>query len=139
MTNAQKWVGIFLAVFILLFVLTRFFKEDSIDNEQVSFYGDEIAEQESPEGLTLLNNIGCTACHGDNVQGTKLAPALNTANEYWDRDDLINYLRNPASYQDSDRLADYKKLYPNIIMPAYNNIDVKDLGKIADYLLSLEK
>jgi len=139
MTNAQKWVGIFLVVFILLFVIGRITKEDNIDKGDVSFYGDEIAEEGNPEGLALLNNIGCTACHGDNLQGTNLAPALNTASNYWGRDDLINYLRNPVSYQDSDRLVEYKKLYPNIVMPAYNNIDVKDLGKIADYLLSLEK
>jgi hypothetical protein len=36
-----------------------------------------------------------------------------------------------------DRFKDYKAKYPNVIMPSYNNVDVKDLGKIAEYLLQL--
>ena len=28
--------------------------------------------------------------------------------------------------------------YTNVIMPSYNNIDVKDLGKIAEYLLEIK-
>jgi hypothetical protein len=54
----------------------------------------------------------------------------------WTRQELINYLRNPQSYMSSNRFKEFKKKYPNVMMPAFNNIDIKDLGKIADYLLS---
>jgi len=65
-----------------------------------------------------------------------MAPSLKGLKEYWSsRDDLINYLRNPNSFMDSDRFKAYEAKYPNGIMPSYDNKDVKDLGKIADYLL----
>ena len=67
-----------------------------------------------------------------------MAPALNMAKEHFDRNELINYLRNPADYSNDPRFAMYKDKYKGIVMPSYANIDVKKLGKIADYLLSLQ-
>ena len=67
-------------------------------------------------------------------------PALDKVDikKYWSRDQLINYLRNPNSFMSSERFQDYKAKYSNVIMPSYTNIDVKDLGKIAEYLLELK-
>jgi hypothetical protein len=38
---------------------------------------------------------------------------------------------------DSERLKAYREQFPGIIMPSYSNKDVKELGKIADFLLGL--
>jgi hypothetical protein len=35
----------------------------------------------------------------------------------------------------SDRFKEYEKKYPNMVMPSFNNINVQELGKIAEYLL----
>jgi cytochrome c553 len=84
----------------------------------------------------LLARNGCLNCHGEGLEGTQMAPPLVKIAQNWTREKLINYLRNPSSYMDSDRFKDFRKQYPGTMMPPYNNLDVKDLGKIADYLLT---
>ncbi len=140
MTNAQKWVAAFLVVFIALFLLSKLTEKEEDFTEELDFYSEqqtEAAQSASVDGLTLINRVGCTNCHGVDLKGTKLGPTLYSAKEYWSRDKLINYLRNPASYSGDERFEAYKAQY-NTVMPGYGNIDVKDLGKIADYLLNLE-
>lgn len=139
MTNAQKWVAAFLGLFLFLFILSKVTEKEEEFPEDFSFY-DNNSERvsEKPGGLALINRIGCVNCHGVDLKGTKLGPSLYSAKEYWSRDNLLNYLRNPTSYNGDDRFEAYKKEF-NSIMPSYSNIDVKDLGVIADYLLSLEE
>ena len=94
--------------------------------------------QQNYTGDKLIQSFGCTNCHGADLAGTNMGPSLKGLKEFWSsRDNLINYLRNPNSFMDSDRFKEYKAKYPNGIMPSYGNKDVKDLGKIADYLLTL--
>ena len=88
-------------------------------------------------GEELFANFRCTSCHGNDYKGTKKGPSLIGVGEYYSRKDLISYLRNPDSFMDSKRLKDYREQYPGIIMPSYSNKDVKELGKIADFLLGL--
>jgi hypothetical protein len=138
MTNAQKWVALFLGLFFLLFILQKTADDEEV-YEDIDFYGGEEVES-SPEdnALSLINRMNCVSCHGVDLKGTSIGPGLYSAREYWSRDNLINYLRNPASYSGDDRFEAYKKEY-NSIMPSYSNYDVKDLGIIADYLLGLEE
>ncbi len=144
MTNAQKWVAAFLGVFILLFVLSSIVKDDEIViPEEIDSYAQEeptgnVAEEVT--GLSLIEQNGCLSCHGRNLEGMQnLGPSLYNAKAHWDRDELINYLRNPSDYSNDPRFDDYANQFRNIMMPSYDNLDVKDLGKIADYILSLEK
>jgi len=67
-----------------------------------------------------------------------MGPSLHNVSEYWSRDKLINYLRNPTSFADTERFKKFENQYPGMIMPAFSNIEVKELGKIADYLLGLK-
>jgi cytochrome c2 len=138
MTNAQKWVALFLGLFLILFLLGRLTKKEE---EQMPPVMGQMGEQSTRQsgdvdGLTLIKQTGCTSCHGDNLQGTKLAPALAEINKFWSRDALINYLRNPQSYSRDVRFDEYRVKYRNVIMPSYGNIDVKELGKMAEYLLT---
>ena len=147
MTNAQKWVTAFLLVFIFLFVLADLVKDDSVDvphqiddylQEESSQQTNREVSQEAP-GLTLIKQNGCTACHGQDLRGNSiLGTCLYNAKKHWNRDELINYLRNPADYSNDPRFDDYANQFKNIMMPSYENVDVKDLGIIADYLLNLE-
>ncbi len=136
MTNAQKWIAATLGLFLILLVLGKLTQEKSDEQEMPQMMMNQ-AEQSSQEldGLTLIKQIGCTNCHGSELQGTQMAPALQNLKSNWSRDNLINYLRNPSSFGTDNRFAEYKEKYKNIVMPSYNNIDVKNLGKIADYLL----
>jgi len=140
MTNAQKWVALFLGVFVALFLLAKLTQSEETDINEEDYYPSNNTEQtSSQDGITLLQNTGCLGCHGTDLQGTNLAPALAGLDQHWDRDGLINYLRNPASYSGDERFEDYKKQFPNVVMPSYSNVDVKKLGQIADFLLGNEE
>lgn len=137
MTKPQIWVAAFLFLFIILFMIQRATKTEAPEKD-FSQMGSSMTEQESNDNLSgaqLMNNFGCLNCHGANLEGTAMGPALLNLNQFWSRDNLINYLRNPNSFMSQKRFQEYKEKYPNMIMPAYGNKNVKDLGKIADYLL----
>ena len=140
MTNAQKWIAAFLGIFLFLFVLSKVTKKNDNYFEETENYENKTEEPaQEISGLTLINRVGCTNCHGNDLKGTKLAPNLHGVQEFWPtRDALINYLRNPQSYSRDERFEEYKKQY-RTMMPAFNNVDIKDLGKIADHILSLEE
>jgi mono/diheme cytochrome c family protein len=139
MTKTQIWVAAFLALFILLFLLQRATKQEdapSLPTNMNTVPQSDISS-EKISGKELIARVGCYNCHGSDLTGTPQGPSLIGVSQYWSRDQLINYLRNPNSFMSSKRLEDYKQKYPNVMMPSYNNIDVKDLGKIAEYLLQL--
>lgn len=138
MTKPQIWVAAFLLLFIILFMIGRLTKKEE-PMRDFSGMGSQMSEQSTSElsGDKLVQSFGCVNCHGADLAGTNMAPSLKGVKQFWSsRDNLINYLRNPNSFMDSDRFKAYKEKYPGGIMPSYGNKDVKDLGKIADYLLS---
>ena len=136
MTNAQKWVAAFLGLFLILFLLVKVTKKEEPNEAMTQMMMGQAAATQSADGLGLIKQSGCINCHGADLQGTKMAPALAGLKEFWNRDKLINYLRNPSSFGTDDRFVQYKEKYKNVIMPSYDRIDVKGLGKIADYLLT---
>lgn len=139
MTKPQIWVAAFLLLFIILFMIGRLTKEEEKMKDFSGMNNSPMGQQSNEEmtGEKLVMSFGCVNCHGGNLAGSNMAPSLKGLKQYWSsRDDLINYLRNPNSFMDSDRFQKYRTEYPNGIMPSYGNKDVKDLGKIADYLLT---
>lgn len=139
MTKTQIWTSAFLALFIILFILQRATKTEASTNSDVASNYMEPVSDEKPEAAILMKNFGCVTCHGQNFEGTKVGPTLYNLKEIYSREELINYLRNPSSYMEKDRFKAFKAQFKNIIMPPFNNKDVKDLGKIADYILTLKK
>ncbi|QQS35596.1 MAG: cytochrome c [Ignavibacteriales bacterium] len=141
MTKPQIWVSVFLALFILLFILQRAVSDKDSMTERSGMNNVPQSEDMSSAEVTpqqLMLKLGCTNCHGGDLKGTRLAPNLHGVGQFWSRDKLINYLRNPMAFMDSDRFKEYKQQYPGSIMPGFGNIDIKDLGRIADYLLTLQ-
>lgn len=140
MTKPQIWVAAFLLLFIVLFLLGRITQKEEPMKDFSGMNNQSMSEQNTTEltGEKLVLSFGCTNCHGSDLAGTNMGPSIKGLKQYWsDRDNLINYLRNPNSFMDKERFKEYKQKYPNGIMPSYGNKDVKDLGKIADYLLTL--
>jgi mono/diheme cytochrome c family protein len=140
MTNAQKWVTAFLGLFLILFLLERVTKKEEPAGIPLSMSGQNSRQNakvtSDADGPALMQQIGCVSCHGVDLKGTQMAPALLEIKKNWSRDELINYLRNPSSYNGGERFDQYRASYKNVIMPSFSNIDVKELGKIADYLLN---
>ena len=140
MTKPQIWVAAFLVVFILLFMLQKLTqKEETHRDLSNQMSGQMMEETTTGSDLTaeqLISNFGCTNCHGGELQGTPMAPALLNLSQYWGKESLLNYLRNPNDFMNQERFIEYKEKYPNQIMPPYGNKNIKDLGKIVDYLLA---
>lgn len=139
MTKPQIWVAAFLLIFILLFLLQKATNEPARKNtgpmnNPVS--QQDMASNEDTSPADLINRLGCRNCHGQNLEGTKMAPPLVGLKENWSKDQLTNYLRNPSSYMDSKRFQEFQQQYPNMVMPSFNNINVQELGKISEYLLT---
>ncbi len=136
MTNAQKWVVAFLFLFIFLFMLSKVTKKDNGSSKDIEIFNNE--SNTEPTISEIIANVGCNKCHGDNLLGTDLAPSLVNVGEHWNRTELINYLRNPNSYGNDKRFIEYRKKY-KIPMTPFSDVDVKILGKIADYVLQLKQ
>ena len=140
MTKPQIWVAAFLVVFILLFMLQKLTQEEEPTRDLSSSMNSQMMEESTTgsdlSAEQLISNFGCTNCHGDDLAGTDLAPALKNLSQYWGKESLLNYLRNPNDFMNKERFIEYKEKYPNQIMPPYGNKDIKDLGKIVDFLLA---
>ena len=138
MTKPQIWVAAFLVIFLLLFILQRITRKEE-NPQNLSNQMNNLMNEESNTELTaeqLISNFGCTNCHGSDLDGTQMAPALKNLSQYWGKETLLNYLRNPNDFMNDPRFKEYKQKYPNQIMPPYGNKNIKDLGKIVDYLLT---
>ncbi|MDP3148265.1 MAG: c-type cytochrome [Ignavibacteria bacterium] len=143
MTKTQIWSAAFLGIFVILFFLQKFAGTEygsapsmGAGMPQQNQANDSMASTEAT-GDVLVKQFNCNSCHGSDLKGTNMSPALVGLKTYYDRDKLINYLRNPNAYLEEERFKAYKDKFKNIVMPAYGNKDVKELGKIADYLLGL--
>jgi hypothetical protein len=138
MTKPQIWVAAFLAAFIVLFIIQRVTKKEEAPRDFSSQMDNPMMEENTQEFTAeqLINNFGCTNCHGSNLAGTALAPTLINLSQHWGKESLLSYLRNPNEYMDEERFKEYKVKYPGQIMPPYGNKNIKDLGKIVDYLLT---
>ncbi|MBZ0200806.1 MAG: cytochrome c, partial [Ignavibacteriaceae bacterium] len=84
----------------------------------------------------LIGRLGCSNCHGQNLDGTASGPALVNISQNWNKNELTNYLRSPSSFIDNTRFKAFREKYPNVIMPSFGNVNVQELGKIAEYLLT---
>jgi len=75
MTNAQKWILVFLSIFVVLSIITWITYDDETnipDNYTQSEANSN--NKVNDEGLALANKIGCTNCHGFDLKGSGIAP-----------------------------------------------------------------
>lgn len=137
MTKPQIWVAAFLFLFIVLFAIGRLTKEEKIEQgiPEHQTVPQTSMEAEASTPMDLITSLGCTSCHGTDLNGSGMGPALVNLSDDWSREELINYLRNPSDYSTKERIKKHKQKFGSILMPSYNYIDVKELGKISDYLL----
>jgi hypothetical protein len=139
MTKPQIWLAAFLFLFILLFLLgrvTRGPREEKKKTDNPVPQGEMSNQSQELSPQDMMARLGCTGCHGVDLAGTMQAPSLLDIKGNWSKEKLINYLRNPDSFMNSDRFQVYRQKYPGNIMPSFNNISVQELGKIAEYLLN---
>ena len=89
-------------------------------------------EPGSPEALYV--DLGCAKCHGDNREGLRSGPPLDTLQDRWQEDSLVEYFKNPkAVMEDTPRLKYIAENYP-IVMPGFPNASDEDLRKLAYWI-----
>jgi hypothetical protein len=140
MTKPQIWVAVILILFLTLFFLGRLTRTDDYIHDDKTDYMQNEMREPRPEltGKDLVAELGCMSCHGVDLNGSGMGPSLYGLENNWSRDNLINYLRNPSSYSSDSRFQEYKQKFRGVLMPSYGHIDVKELGKIAEYLFGFK-
>jgi cytochrome c553 len=139
MTKAQIWVAIFLGVFVILFVVQRALQHETPAPAMSPQTGmsSEPANTEST-GESLISELGCINCHGNDLGGTTMAPSLHGLASNYTKEQLVSYLQNPSSQANSDRFKIMREKYRGA-MPSFDNRDVHELQKIADVLLGINE
>ncbi len=137
MTNAQKWVSIFLVMFILLLVLSKMTNRQGNENETTVFEDIESVETESVEINIdyLLGSNRCYTCHGKDLNGTGMGPSLAKVGDNWKKVSLVSYFQNPKAFLNNTRMAVLKEQY-NRDMPAQERMTMEELEAVAEYLLN---
>ncbi len=135
MTNAQKWVSIFLVLFILLLVLSKI--TDREESEATISENIESVETKSVkiDVEYLLGSNRCFTCHGKDLNGTGMAPSLANVSENWKKNSLVSYFQNPKAFLSNPRMAVLAEKY-NRDMPAQERMTMEELEAVAKYLLN---
>jgi cytochrome c553 len=88
----------------------------------------------TPEALYV--DLGCATCHGENREGLRSGPPLVKLVDHWNEAELLDYLKNPKDFvQSNPRLSYLDEQYP-IAMPGYADTPEEDLRKLADFILN---
>ena len=88
----------------------------------------------TPEAL--YDDLGCAKSHGDNREGQRSGPPLIKIIDHWDEASLLEYLKSPKTFVESNpRLSYLDEQYP-IAMPAYPDTNEEDLRKLAQFILN---
>ena len=84
----------------------------------------------------LYVDLGCAKCHGDNREGQRSGPALVKIADHWDESELLESLKSPKAFVETNpRLSYLDEQYP-IAMPAYATTSDEDLRKLAEFILN---
>lgn len=88
---------------------------------------------DSPQALYV--DLGCAKCHGGDRKGLRSGPPLENLAERWQEDELVAYMRDPASFVESNpRLSYLDEQYP-IAMPAYPNTPETELRAVVQLIM----
>jgi cytochrome c551/c552 len=137
MTNAQKWVSIFLVMFILLLVLSKMTdrqKDENVVSVSENF-GSVETESVEIDIDYLLGSNRCFTCHGKDLNGTGMGPSLAKVGDNWKKVSLVSYFQNPKAFLNNTRMAVLKEQY-NRDMPAQEQMTMEELEAVAEYLLN---
>jgi mono/diheme cytochrome c family protein len=138
MTNAQKWVAVFLILFVLLLVLSKITSNKSKENLYETPQNEYSSDSSRLNAEDILSSNRCLTCHGKDLNGSGRAPSLLNVAENWKKDNLISYLQNPQAFLNNERMLVLKEKY-NTQMPAQDNLSTEELNIVAEYLINKSK
>ncbi len=135
MTNAQKWVSVFLILFILLLVLSKVTARQGSEVEEIENIAEVKPQSTGIDVKSLLANNRCYTCHGGDLNGTGMAPSLAKVGDNWKVGNLVSYLQNPKAFLNNTRMAVLKQKYGRE-MPAQDKMTNDELKALAEYLIN---
>lgn len=88
--------------------------------------------------ISLFQRGNCHTCHGPELKGTQLGPALGDLTVHWNHDSLVGYLNDPQGVADRDpRLRERRGIYMMRMPPAAQaGLSKEDVAALATWLLS---
>ncbi len=137
MTNAQKWVSVFLVLFILLLVLSKITNRQTNKNEPIISENSEPVEILDNKTIVhnLMKNNRCYTCHGKDLNGTGMGPSLANIGNNWNKINLVSYFQNPKAFLSNSRMAVLAEKYKNE-MPAQKKMTLEELELVAEFLIN---
>jgi cytochrome c2 len=108
-------------------------QEDAASGEEMGEAAAGAASAGAAMQIYKANN--CAMCHGKDMGGNKMGPALTGLGANWDAGGLTAYLKNPEDRSvNEEHLAKLDEEY-SLTMPAFEGSD-EDLKVMVEYLLS---
>ena len=140
MTNAQKWVTVFLILFVLLLALSKLTNKDEKSSSEANYSEENVNPNETVQinAEKLISQNRCLTCHGRDLGGSGMGPSLTNLSDNWEKDALINYLKDPSSFLNIARMAVLREKYGSD-MPAVKNLSNDEISAIAEFLLKLKR
>lgn len=129
MSGSQKWIGIILAAFVILFILVKVLPLNETPGDETDTTPDDNYSTESTIDVSsIIEDEGCYVCHGEDFAGSDNAPALKNLSSKYTAGALTVYLKNPVKTS--------KVEYP-MEMPGIEDLDDASVKALAEYLLKL--
>jgi len=78
----------------------------------------------------------CSACHGENGEGTTIGPSLSDVAEHWQDESLADFLKDPqGQLEDNPRLKELTSTY-DVDMPGVRQADDDEVEDLVVFLLN---
>jgi mono/diheme cytochrome c family protein len=96
-----------------------------------------LSEAQASKAMTLFQDEGCPACHGDLAGGIEGAgPALRDLAPYWDVERLATYLEDPEAFREANPDFDERRdTAYELEMPAYDYLSRDQRELLGRWLL----
>ena len=81
--------------------------------------------------ITFKNQ--CLRCHSINLEGGTIGPELNApqnVTEYWAKDTLLKFIRDPGAFRYRDKMPSFKELSDNHLQEVYGYLEHMKAYKI---------
>lgn len=89
------------------------------------------------DGAEVYRSASCAMCHGEEHEGTGMAPPLVKLSEYWVPETLERYLLDPEGYAATDeRLRDQAQQY-SMKMPPWS-YSAEEMAALINWLLEIK-
>jgi len=137
MTNAQKWVSIFLVLFVILLALSKLTSRNEDESYDSSNRYNSTQTEQISQVEILISNNKCMDCHGPNLDGSASGPSLTKVGQDWTKEELLKFLKDPRAFSNDPRVQRHKGKY-RMGMVSVDKLNDEELSILANHLMTLK-